>query len=177
MGVFGFFMGLGKSREMKMAIWILEHAQKHIAQMVWKSSEYWEMCRQFPERKAELDNMAGAAFITHFLNCLMVEIGPNFMDVYMDFASHTSPNMRTLIEECMKSISPPENDPNILETSRFGCAKWLYDEMFIRITHSIAPFDATIGRNEGRHEFTNVFMDECLVVRAEVVPFKTKFLQ
>ena len=179
MGVFGFLMGLGKSREAKMAIWILEHTQKHIATMVRRSSEYWDACRQFPMRKAELDNMAGAAFIAYFFLCLSQEIGEKWQEVYMDFAFNTSSNMRQLIEECIKSNSQTSDDINsndIVESSRFGCAKWLYDEMRIRVIQSIASIESMMERHRGEHEFTNVFMDECLVVRAEIVPFKEKFL-
>ena len=176
MGLFGFFMGLGKSREAKMAIWILGRAPKHIAKMMTGSNEYWEACKRFPGRKAEIDDIAGAAFITNFFLYLLAEVGKEkWKEIYMNFALHTSSNLRNLVGDCIKSVLPSDvevNDTN----DRFGCAKWLYDTMQIK---GFIPMDfrGVVEREMGQHEFTNVFTDECLTIGVDIISFKKKFLR
>ena len=171
MGLFGFVMGLGKSQEQKMAIWILEHTQKHIAKMIMNSSAFWDTCKRNPNRKSEIQDWTGAAFISHFITCLVTEIGKSWEDVYMIFASNISSNMRNLIAECTNKCNTSlSSEAEIVDDSRFKCAEWLWSKMFFwNSMMSIQKIDA-------HEDFIKAFTDECLAVRAEIIPFKEKFL-
>ena len=172
MGLLGLILGFGKSREAKMAIWMLEHTQKHIGGMIGKSSEFWEACRLFPERKAEIENMTGAAFITYFFACLSPEVtDAQLQETITAFSFHTSIDMRNLIDGCVRRIGQSFNDAKVAEISRPVCAKWLYERMQ---NCGIIPRDNSVLEER---EFTNGFMNECLAIRAEAISFKAKFLQ
>lgn len=145
--------------------------QKHIAKMVGNSQEFYEVCeRRHPDRRNEIHDWAGAAFLTHFFICLREEVGESekWQEVYWKFAVCTSTNLHSLMQDCIESVPSSPDEIDVIDKSQRGCAKWLYDRMITE--YLMLP---TIG---GYVEFRNSFADECLVIRAEIVTFKKKFL-
>ena len=166
MGVLGFLFGLGKSREEKMAIFVLEKAQQHVAAMIKRSEAYWDLCNEHSWKKREMDNITASAFIRLFFTTLEHEFGQKGEHAIDDCTRHMSPELCELIDS-FSVLCPKTNGKAIPDHMRSNCARCLPLKL---------PIPMQSNMCERQAQISDAFMDESMKIQSEVIQFKDRFL-
>ena len=164
MGLLGFMMGLGKSQEEKMAIFVLEKAQIRMGQMEWECELFHNVLKNHPEQRGTILNIVSSAIICHFMWCVQARTRS---ESALDFLMYVSQNLRNGVESCFSDARTIKQHDNMnpLDLFEEGCALWLMK--------TIAPY--CYGDDIVKRAIGDAYITEGNGTRSDVAEFCQKF--
>ena len=164
MGVLGFLFGLGKSREEKMAIFVLEKAQFHMGQMEWKCELFHNVLKNHPEQRGIILNIVSSAIICYLSWCVQARTRSKSA---LDFLMYVSQNLRDGVESCFNDARTikQHDDFDPLDLFEEGCMRWLIKTM--------TPY--CYGDSVVENAIGNAYLAEGNKIRNDAMEFCQKF--